>query len=199
MTADQSSTKRSCLGNCRFIMTNTGEEIVAAYLEYIEQCAFIQKNLYTPDVQGEIDVVGINLSEKRIYACEVAIHLITGLQYTKNNQPNNVDKLVEKFSKDIDYIKKYFPECEYEQHFMLWSPIVKDQKPEAKHNQMRDISEIVETIKIKYNVELEVVINNDFNTCLNKLREYAKGETKNLQSPIMRYLQIEEYLKKHIE
>ena len=178
-------------------MTNTGEEIVAAYLEYIKHCDFIQKNLYTPDVQGEIDVVGINLNKKRIYACEVAIHLITGLQYTKNNQPNNVDKLVEKFSKDIEYINKYFPE--YEKHFMLWSPIVRDQKPGAKHNQMRDISKIVGTIKMKYNVKLEVVINNNFNTCLNKLREYAKGETKNLQSPIMRYLQIEEYLKKRIE
>jgi len=178
-------------------MTNTGEEIVAAYLEYIKHCDFIQKNLYTPGVQGEIDVVGINLNKKRIYACEVAIHLITGLQYTKNNQPNNVDKLVEKFSKDIEYINKYFPE--YEKHFMLWSPIVRDQKPGAKHNQMRDISKIVGTIKMKYNVKLEVVINNDFNTCLNELREYAKGETKNLQSPIMRYLQIEEYLKKRIE
>ena len=178
-------------------MTNTGEEIVAAYLEYIKHCDFIQKNLYTPDVQGEIDVVGINLNKKRVYACEVAIHLITGLRYTKNNQSNNVNKLVEKFSKDIEYIKKCFPG--YEKHFMLWSPIVRDPRPGAKHNQMRDISKIVGTIKMKYNVELEVVINNNFNTCLNKLREYAKGETKNLQSPIMRYLQIEEYLKKRIE
>ena len=178
-------------------MTNTGEEIVAAYLEYIKHCDFIQKNLYTPDVQGEIDVVGINLNKKRVYACEVAIHLITGLRYTKNNQSNNVNKLVEKFSKDIEYIKKCFPG--YEKHFMLWSPIVRDPRPGAKHNQMRDISEIVGTIKMKYNVKLEVVINNNFNTCLNELREYAKGETKNLQSPIMRYLQIEEYLKKRIE
>ena len=178
-------------------MINTGEEIVAAYLEYIKGCEFIQKNLYTPDVQGEIDVVGIDLNSERIYACEVAVHLITGLQYTKNNQPNNVNKLVEKFSKGIEYINKYFQG--YEKHFMLWSPIVRNPRPGAKHNQMRDISEIVETIKVKYNVELEVVINDVFNTCLNELREYAKGETKNLQSSVMRYLQIEEYLKKHIE
>ena len=65
-------------------MTNTGEEIVAAYLEYIEQCEFIQKNLYTPEVQGEIDVVGINHNKKRIYACEVAIHL---RQLPINNLP----------------------------------------------------------------------------------------------------------------
>jgi Holliday junction resolvase-like predicted endonuclease len=41
---------------------NLGEEIVAAYLQYIQGCEFIQQNLYTPDVQGEIDVIGINLN-----------------------------------------------------------------------------------------------------------------------------------------
>jgi Holliday junction resolvase-like predicted endonuclease len=59
-------------------MFNLGEELVASYLEYIKGCDFIQKNLYTPDVQGEIDVVGINLKSKEIYVCEVAIHLTTG-------------------------------------------------------------------------------------------------------------------------
>ncbi|GAB4577998.1 MAG: hypothetical protein Fur0022_07300 [Anaerolineales bacterium] len=33
---------------------NLGEEIVAAYLEYIKGCEFIQQNLYTPDVQGVV-------------------------------------------------------------------------------------------------------------------------------------------------
>ena len=46
---------------------NIGEEIVAAYLQYIKQCEFIQQNLYTPDVQGEIDVVGINLKSKELF------------------------------------------------------------------------------------------------------------------------------------
>lgn len=57
---------------------NIGEEIVAAYLQYVKHCEFIQQNLFTPDVQGEIDVVGINLEPKEIYVCEVAIHLTTG-------------------------------------------------------------------------------------------------------------------------
>ena len=87
---------------------NIGEEIVSAYLQYIKHCEFIQKNVYPPDVQGEIDVVGINLKSKEVYICEVAIHLTTGLQYVKNKQPNNVKKLVEKFSKDIEYTNKYF-------------------------------------------------------------------------------------------
>jgi len=61
-------------------MINLGEELVAAYLENIKGCEFIQQNLYTPDVQGEIDVVGIDLETKSIYVCEVAIHLTTGLR-----------------------------------------------------------------------------------------------------------------------
>jgi hypothetical protein len=56
------------------------------------------------------------------------------LQYTKGNQPNNVDKITEKFAKDIEYTDKYFPE--YVKHFMLWSPIVRVSGDKAKFNQM---------------------------------------------------------------
>ena len=98
---------------------NIGEEIVSAYLQYIRGCEFIQQNLYTPDVQGEIDVVEINLKSKELYVCEAAIHLTTGLRYVKEKQPNNVNKLIDKFSKDIEYVQKYFPD--YTRHFMLSS------------------------------------------------------------------------------
>ncbi|MES2581732.1 MAG: hypothetical protein V4627_03355 [Pseudomonadota bacterium] len=107
-------------------MLNVGEQLVASYLRYIRKCDFIQTNLYTVDTQGEIDVVGINLKEKRVYVCEVAVHLTTGLQYVKEKRPNNVQKLTEKFSRDIEYAQKYL--SEYEAHYMLWSPIVKDSK-----------------------------------------------------------------------
>ena len=106
---------------------NIGEELVASYLEHLKGCDFIQKNLYTPDVQGEIDVVGINLKEKKIYICEVAIHLLTGLRYVKEKRSNNVQKLTEKLSRDIEYANKYFPD--YERHIMLWSPIIKGSVP----------------------------------------------------------------------
>lgn len=45
-------------------MFNIGEEIVAAYLRYIEGCDFVEKNLPTLDEQGEIDVIGINLKKR---------------------------------------------------------------------------------------------------------------------------------------
>jgi len=175
-------------------MINLGEELVASYLEYIKNCEFIQQNLYTPDVQGEIDVVGINLKSNSVYVCEVAIHLTTGLRYVKDKQPNNVNKLTDKFSKDIEYANKYF--SDYEKHFMLWSPIIKKSRDTAKHDQVRDLEKIHKNIKEKYNVNIEFIVNEIFLRCVDELREYARHETKELKSPVLRLMQIEEYLKK---
>jgi hypothetical protein len=177
-------------------MQNPGEELVGEYLKIVLNCDFVEYNLYTPDIQGEIDVVGINALDKRLFVCEVATHLITGLQYVKNKQPDNVDRFVKKFSKNIEYANKYFPD--FEKHYQLWSPIVKNQKEGSKNNQTRDISDIVEKIKNKYSVEIEPVINQEYYDCILKLRNYAAKETKELKSPILRLLQIEEKLKKHI-
>ena len=175
---------------------NLGEEIVAAYLQHIKGCEFIQQNLYTPDVQGEIDVVGIDLETKTIYICEVAVHLVTGLQYVKDSQPNNVNKLTEKFSRDIEYTNKYFPD--YSKHFMLWSPIVKVPSDRAKHSQIADIEGITKNIQAKYGVLLECIINEKFANCLVELREYASSKTEELKSPVLRFMQVEEYIKKHV-
>jgi hypothetical protein len=175
---------------------NLGEEIVAAYLQYIKGCEFIQQNLYTPDVQGEIDVVGIDLETKSIYVCEVAVHLITGLQYVKGGQPNNINKLTEKFSRDIEYTNKYFRD--YAKHFMLWSPIVRVSGEKAKFSQITDIDMITANIRAKYGVDVECVINQRFADCLVQLREYAFKETKELKSPVLRFMQIEENLNRHL-
>ncbi len=175
---------------------NTGEELVSSYLRYIRGCEFIQKNLYTVDTQGEIDVVGINLKERVVFICEVAIHLITGLQYTKGTAPNNVQKLTEKLSRDIEYANKYF--SEYKIHVMLWSPIVKNGKDGAKHSQTRDIEEIREKIITKFGIEVQFIINDAFLSCVDEMRAFARKETSELKCPVMRFMQIEERLKKHV-
>ena len=177
-------------------MQNLGEEITGEYLKIVLGCDFVEYNLYTPDTQGEIDVVGINAKDKIVYVCEVATHLITGLQYVKNKQPENVARFLRKFRKNIDYAKKYF--SDYEMHFMLWSPIVKNQSPKSKHNQLRDIKEIQEKIHKEYGVSIEAVINHKYANCLKQLREYAAKETKELKSPVLRLMQIEEKLNKHV-
>lgn len=177
-------------------MQNPGEEVVGEYLKLFLGCDFVEYNLYTPDVQGEIDVVGINPKDKVVYICEVATHLVTGLQYVKDQQPENVARFTRKFRKNIQYADKYFED--YEKHFMLWSPIVKNQGSGAKHNQMRDIAEIQENLRVEFGVELEPVINQSYANCLAQMREYAGKETKELKSPILRLMQIEEKLLKHV-
>lgn len=177
-------------------MLNVGEQLVSSYLRYIRRCDFIQTNLYTIESQGEIDVVGLNLAKRQVYICEVAIHLTTGLQYVKNKRPNNVQKLTDKFSKDIEYARKYLDG--YDQHFMLWSPIVKDTKGKPEYNQRQHLVEIGANIKRQYGVDIECIVNEKFQECLVELRNYARAQTKELQCPLMRLMQIEEYLSKYI-
>ena len=174
---------------------NVGEELVAAYLQHMLGCEFIQQNLYTVDSQGEIDVVGLNLKTKRVYICEVAIHLTTGLQYTFAKRPNNVKKLTEKFSRDIEYSRKYLPE--YEAHYMLLSPVVKARKGESEYDQIKHLQQVQLNIQEKYTETLELIINAEFAKRLNELRKEARKTTADLKSPVMRMLQIEAQLAKY--
>jgi hypothetical protein len=141
-------------------------------------------------------VVGINLKDKKLYVCEVATHLPTGLMYVKDKKPNNVNKLTDKFSKDIEYGEKYFQQ--YDRHYMLWSPIIKRSKDSSQFNQERDLSQIGKNIHEKYGVVIDFVVNEKFLNALQELRLYASKETKELKNPVLRLLQIEEALKRHV-
>jgi hypothetical protein len=178
-------------------MENAGEELAGNYLRWVLKCDFVEYNLSTKVVQGEIDVVGINLEKNILYVCEVATHLETGLQYTKNAQPDNVDKFAKKFDKDIKYANEFFPD--YKKIFMLWSPIVKSTKEGSKHNQMRDVEEIKNTINKKFNVNLELIINEKFLECIQELRNVAKETTQAMPTTIMRFLQIDEKTEKYVK
>ena len=147
-------------------------------------------------VQGEIDVVGINTAKKTAYICEAATHLETGLLYVKENRPNNIERFVKKFEKDIEYAKMYLPE--FKKIFMLWSPIVKTSKEGPQHNQMNDIDQIKNTVKETCGVDLMIIINEEYLKCIQSLRKIALTRTDEMKSPIMRFLQIEEKLKSHI-
>jgi len=178
-------------------MQNIGEQLVGDYLKVVKGCDFIEYNLYTTDIQGEIDVVGIDLRSKKVYICEVAIHLTTGLMYVKGGQPDNVNRFYKKFSKNIEYAEKYFGD--FEKYFMLWSPIVKNPRKTAKNNQLNDVMEVRSLIKKEYDYTIELIINHEFLSCINSLRNYAKKETKEIKSPVLRWMQIEEKLEGHLK
>jgi hypothetical protein len=182
--------------NKGIILLNVGEQLVASYLRYIRHCDFIQTNLYTGEKQGEIDVVGINLKEKQVYVCEVAAHT-NGLRYTdKNGKTNNVPKLTDKFSKNIEYANKYL--SDYSHHFMLWSPIVKNNGGKVSDNQLAHLDEIKANIKARYEVELECVVNETFRAYFQEMRDFARSETAEFKCPVMRLLQIEKRLNEYL-
>lgn len=178
-------------------MQNIGEEITGDYLKIVKGCEFIEYNLYIPDVQGEIDVVGIDVRNKRLYVCEVATHLITGLKYVRDKRPDNVNRFVKKFTKNIEYAERYFGD--HEKHFMLWSPVVKNPSPASKNNQLNDVTQVREILEKEFGYSLELIINEEYQKCLDQIRAFARSETKELKSPVLRLMQIEEKLNAHLE
>lgn len=178
-------------------MENPGEELVGSYLRAALECDFVEYNLSTYFTQGEIDVIGISSAKKTVYLCEVATHLETGLQYVRERRPDNVNRFVKKFEKDIRYATTYF--SEFKKEFMLWSPIVKSSKEGSIYNQIADIEQIKKTVKEKYDVELKIIINEEYMKCIKRLREAAMKRTDEMKTPIMRFRQIEEKLNAHLE
>jgi hypothetical protein len=177
-------------------MENIGERIVGDYLRIKEDCDFIDFNVYTRDSQGEIDVVGINNKDKKVFICEVAIHLKTGLQYTKDRRPDTAQRLINKFIKDIEYGNECFQD--YEKVFMLWSPIVKDSKGKIEYNQINQLEIMSKKIMERKKVKIELMINEKFKQALEELTNYAAKRTEELKSPVLRVLQIQKSLEKHI-
>ncbi|MCY3740225.1 MAG: hypothetical protein OXH00_04330 [Candidatus Poribacteria bacterium] len=177
-------------------MLNVGEQLVSSYLRYIRQCDFIETNLPT-ESQGEIDVVGLNMSKQQVYVCEVAIH-IRGLQYTTNDvkngiktrRPDNVQRLTDKFSRGIKHACKHWNQ--YDRHFMFWSPIINT-------SQMRHLEEIKANVKEQYSVAIEFIVNERFQACLAELRNYAADKTFEFLCPLMRLMQIEEHIDQHLK
>lgn len=175
---------------------NIGEDICGEWLRHVKGCEFIQYNLKTPGVQGEIDVIGLNMKTRTVYACEVAIHLVTGLQYNKNSQPDNVQRLTTKFKKDVAYVRSSFEN--YSHVFMLWSPVVRNQKAGSMHNQLAHVAEIAKNIETDVQAKIELIINRKFYDALGESREIARKTTQELDSSVMRYLQVEERLAAHL-
>lgn len=174
---------------------NIGEQLVADYLQFIKGCQFTQQCVQIIDEQGEIDVIGIDTKKKIIYVCEVAIHLITGLRYTKDGQGNNIPKIIEKFERDNRYITANWKD--YKPEYMLWSPIVKTPKKRGSYNQIEDVERIVSELK-KQKINVTPIINILFWECIKELKDYAFGTKRTMESPVMRYLQIETRLKTHL-
>lgn len=173
-------------------MQDIGEEIAGEYLRIVCSCDFVAYNVKTGAKQGEIDVVGINLRAKKIYACEVAVHT-RGLHYSgKNADGKKVDltvqKIDDKFSRAIEYIRARYPDSEYSYEWMLWAPIV-------GKSMEKSIGDACGAIEKKHGVRMEKFTGEAYLSALNKLREHAGQTTAEMSSPVLRLMQIEEKLR----
>ena len=170
---------------------NVGESIVASYLEYIENCEYIFKNVKLRSDGRELDVLAIK--DDVVYLCEVAVH-INGLRYPKMG---NKATLVEKFKSISKFAAEVYPGKK--KIYMFWSPIVKIPKDKkSKSNGLRDVEEAVKELK-KKGVELRAVINGDFYKKIDELRDCAKRRKDEMKDPIMRFLQIESRMEANTE
>lgn len=177
-------------------MENPGETLVGDYLRFALECEFVDYNVYTSAVQGEIDVVGINNSKKNVYICEVITHLTTGMQYVKDKRPDTGPRLIRKFLKNIIYAEENFKD--FERHYMIWSPVVKHSNGKEQYNQFSHLEQAIKSLKKQTGVTVKQIINREYVAAIDRLREIASKETKELKSPIMRFLQIEHYAKRNI-
>ncbi len=176
-------------------MENPGERLVGDYLRHIKGCDFVDFNVYTKKTQGEIDVIGVNLATNEAFICEVATHLPTGIQYVRDARPDTADRLTKKFLKDIQYGSEAF--LGYTVRYMLWSPVVRRSHGKPEYDQFVHLKRIEEEVKAKTDVAITFVINKDYVAAVDKLRAFARKETKELKSPLMRFLQIDEWSRKN--
>ena len=154
--------------------TEAGEFIVGACVQHCFDCSIILYNVRVPGggLEGlqELDVVGLNLKDRRAYLCEVTTHL-------HGMRPQVVTRIIKKHEQQCKYaslmLEGFTSRC------MRWSPLVFP----AQVKQLEAVR------------GLELVVNHDFKKHVDKLRAIAKKTKHDLGNPFMRTLQILEHLK----
>jgi hypothetical protein len=156
--------------------TDVGEYLVGAYLKIIELCDVVDYNARPPvpglEGMGELDVIGLNFTNKTSFLCEVATHL-GGLEYGKGYD-DSLLQVRKKHDRQRVYAQRYLSDFEHHQ-FMFWCPRV----PKGKLT--KGLSEIE---------GLELVINEEYTRRVKELCKMAEGPPKDYGNPVFRVLQI---------
>lgn len=158
--------------------TEIGEYIVGAWLKVIKKCEFVNYNVRPPidglEGLGELDVVGLDLKNEKVFICEVVTH-IHGMGY--KDFETTIKKVREKFARQQNYVRKFLPK-HFEPHYMFWSPVVSPKYVKA----------------ISENKGLELVINSEYSKKIDEISLAIKGNKKDFGNPFVRVLQILEIL-----
>lgn len=157
-----------------------GEYIAGCYLKKILHCDFVDYNVRAPggglQGLGELDVVGLDLKNKKAYLCEVTTH-IRGVLYKSNS--HTIEKIKKKHQRQQEYARQYLSDFQ-DVTYMFWSPVV-------------PVGYVTnELAKIE---TLTPVINGTFKKYVDELRALAAIETHDSGNIFFRFLQIMEKMR----
>lgn len=155
-----------------------GESLVGAYLRYGEECDFVVYGTQT-EGQGEIDVIGFQVEQRRVWLCEVATHL-DGLLYGSGGTAGTLAKVRQKVERALAFSDRMFPE--QEKRFEWWSP-------RAGPSLMTGF-ELIEQELGGGDTSVDFVVNEEYAKRVAVLAEKARQATKATPEPFFRSLQI---------
>lgn len=159
------------------------EEFVGQYLTFVKKCDFVKYNeSYIANLEcekkqqnmGEVDVIGLNVKDKKLYVCEVTAEL-QGMGETNFNK-YTVFGVKNKFEKNKNFFSTHY--SDYQIEYMLWFPFApsKERMPILKERlQEQGITAYYEK---------------DFLDEIENLKAKLSENTQNLASPFARFLQI---------
>lgn len=158
-------------------MLDIGESLVGSYLRYVEDCDFVHYETYG-ESQGELDVVGMRLADKRVWLCEVAIHL-GGLEYGQGYAGSR-DKVRQKIDRAEMIAQRLFTDQQATYEF--WSLRV----PKRLASMLKDL----EVEFASRGLDVAFIINEKFAERIHKLRDRAAQDMKSTAEPAYRLLQV---------
>lgn len=180
-----------------------GEQLVGAYHKLITDCEVVSYNQRskTQGEQTEIDVIGINShgDEQVIYTSEVITHLHGTIypgtpstsrweDYGNDDYQYTLEKLWKKFVADHAYVTEIFDDAD-QYVFQLWAPVI-------PNGYLTDgLIQLSNDFAAEYGQEIELVINEEYTSRVDELRELAAEEKKDYGEPAFRFLQILEHLR----
>jgi hypothetical protein len=163
-------------------MLDIGESLVGSYLRYVEGCDFVHYQTYG-EGQGEIDVIGMRLSDRRVWLCEVAIHL-GGLEYG-TGYAGSRDKVRQKIDRAEALAGRLFDD--QQTTFEFWSLRVPP-----------GLASLLQELEDDYSgrgLDVAFVVNERFTERIEALQHKARADVRSTAEPAYRLLQIISHLR----
>jgi hypothetical protein len=160
--------------------SDIGENLVGSYLRYVGGCEFVLYNSFLPSIQGEIDVIGLRLTEPReVWFAEVTTHIL-GMQYGPKKD-STIQKLRDKLERAKDFAQAMFPDDVH--RYEVWSPVVaKGWLTEAMQAMEQEYSDA--------RLDVHFVINEEFTKRVQALVDAARKDSRATSEPAYRLLQV---------